>query len=747
MTNNPQQLELAQSVRSKLAALRRRIRRYVWLEGTMAAITWLGIAFWASFAIDWLFEPPREVRALLLGIVGVGLAWVFFRRILRRALVRLSNRNMAMLLERHFPQFDESLVTAVELTERWGEPDLCSREMLARTCRQAAEPMAEVRLRKVFNPAPLRKSALAAVMLSAAVWVFAWLAPDALGTWTERSLLLTDTLWPRQTRLLVEGFEDGTRKVARGADLDVIVKADASMPVVPNVVEVRYQSDAGAAGRAAMSREGTVDPAKDAFQEYSHTFRGVLAPIRFDVIGGDAAVRDLLIEVVDSPTIVEMVLDCRFPAYMDRPTRTLPVTGVMQLPVGTDVTVRATTNKELVKVEIDDGELSYVGAEPRGADRRSFAHTISNFAQDTTLLFTLFDADGIKSRRPGRLALATLADVPPQLSVELRGIGSAITPQAQVPAEGQITDDYGVARVWFEYSVDEAEPATRAVESPSGNQTDFRLDRALEVRPLKLTPGRQLLVCVKAADRYDLADHPNVGASRRWVLDVVTPDQLRTMLEARELVLRQRFERIAQEVTETRDSLQRMRFDSANGESEGETPNEREGSEGDGAGPDGGDEALSGRALSLARLRVGRALQNSRKNAHETLGLAEAFVNIREELINNRVDTAEWNIRLEQGVADPMRRIGEEMFPELDRRLNRLEAALSLDTGREAREEAVAQVDAILQAMERVLQRMLELEDFNKAIELLREIIGLQEKLDEQTRRRHQQKLRELLED
>jgi len=140
-------------------------------------------------------------------------------------------------------------------------------------------------------------------------------------------------------------------------------------------------------------------------------------------------------------------------------------------------------------------------------------------------------------------------------------------------------------------------------------------------------------------------------------------------------------------------------------------------------------------------------LQNSRKNAHETLGLAEAFVNIREELINNRVDTAEWNIRLEQGVADPMRRIGEEMFPELDRRLNRLEAALSLDTGREAREEAVAQVDAILQAMERVLQRMLELEDFNKAIELLREIIGLQEKLDEQTRRRHQQKLRELLED
>jgi len=444
--------------------------------------------------------------------------------------------------------------------------------------------------------------------------------------------------------------------------------------------------------------------------------------------------------VVDSPTIVEMVLDCRFPPYMDRPQRTLPVTGVMQLPVGTDVTVRATTNKELVKVEIDDGEESYAGVETRETDLRSFAYTLPDFAEDKTLLFTLFDTDGIKSRRPGRLALAAVADAPPQLSVELRGIGSAVTPQARVPAEGQITDDYGVARVWFEYGIDEGEPATRPLESPSGNPTDFHLDRALEVRDLKLTAGRRLLVCVKAADRYDLADRPNVGTSRRWVLDVVTPDQLRTMLEARELVLRQRFERIAQEVNETRDSLERMSFDWSSSE-------EREEDESEETEPNGKEETGSRRAVSLGRLRVGRALQNSRKNAHETLGLAQAFVDIREELVNNRVDTAELKIRLEQGIADPLRRIGEELFPELDRRLDRLEAALALEAGPEARDRAVAQVDAILQAIEEVLGRMLELEDFNKAVELLREIIDLQEKLGEQTRQRRDQKLRELLED
>jgi len=49
--------------------------------------------------------------------------------------------------------------------------------------------------------------------------------------------------------------------------------------------------------------------------------------------------------------------------------------------------------------------------------------------------------------------------------------------------------------------------------------------------------------------------------------------------------------------------------------------------------------------------------------------------------------------------------------------------------------------------MRKVLDRMIELEDFNEAIELLRTIIKLQEELDEQTRQRHKQKLRELLED
>ena len=93
---------------------------------------------------------------------------------------------------------------------------------------------------------------------------------------------------------------------------------------------------------------------------------------------------------------------------------------------------------------------------------------------------------------------------------------------------------------------------------PPKHPTELPLvDAALEVGDLKLKAGQKLLLCVKAADLCDLDPKagPNVGNSERWLLDVVSPEQLRAMLEAREVVLRQRFKAIIRDVTETRDLL------------------------------------------------------------------------------------------------------------------------------------------------------------------------------------------------
>ena len=58
---------------------------------------------------------------------------------------------------------------------------------------------------------------------------------------------------------------------------------------------------------------------RDEYQIYSYAekpLRGILSTFQFDVVGYDCRVRDYTIEVVDSPAVVGIELDCHFPAYL-----------------------------------------------------------------------------------------------------------------------------------------------------------------------------------------------------------------------------------------------------------------------------------------------------------------------------------------------------------------------------------------------------------------------------------------------
>lgn len=759
--------QLTPTVQAALVGLRRRIRRYVWLEGLAAAAVWLGACFWTSMAVDWIFEPPAPGRAIFLAIVGIGLAGVLFRFIGNRVFVPLTDSNMATLLERRFPQLEDSLLTSVLLTPRRPDEAGYSADMLARTSREADRRLSGVALPDIFDPMPLWRKIVIALGMTAAVVGLAIAEPEVLGTWTQRNLLLGERLWPRKIRLEPVGFDNGVAKVASGADFDLVVQAfrgDTELAVLPQSVEIRYRIEGGARGRHTMNRLGVssvpLTPQQAAswevLQEYGYTLRGVLAPVVFDIVGGDVHLRNYQIQVVPNPTLARIELEYVYPAYMDRPRRTMPVAGTMQVPVGTRLIVHGRANKPLKSVRIEFSTADRHAAEVRrlegdslGADRTELALSLKPLDRDTTLLFSLLDADGIKSREPIPLALVVVPDDPPQLAVRLAGIGTAITPQARLPVAGRINDDYGIAKAWFDYAVDKQKPGTVSLATLPKHPTEFLLtDSAMEVGPLKLTRGQRLSVSLKAADLCDLKKTPGVGSSESWLLDVVSPEELRAMLEARELVLRQRFEAIIQEVTETRDLLLRMDF-SVPGATKPAAKTDSKKPSGAEPGEQTPPPEKVSPAESAARRteRVLQTLQNCRKNAQETLGVAEAFDDIRQQLTNNRIDTEELKNRVGASIAEPLHRIVEEMFPEIERRLERLQAVVAdAKAGPQRRDAARQQADEILLAMRKVLSRMVELEDFNELVDRLRTIIRLQEQAAKQTKELQKQRIRDLLE-
>lgn len=837
MSAELQSSPVAPRIASLLAALRLRIRGYIWAEGLAMVVVALGAAFWLSLAFDWLFEPPWQFRAIMLIAVAVAVGYIAYRYLLQRVFRRMDDTSMAVLLERRFRDYQDSLLTTVELGSLPSHAATFNREMLAHTRDAALSRSEEVDLGDVFRYGPLLRTLLMAAALAVSALALGIFARETFATWLQRVVMLDpDLRWPRKNHVRVQGFsEDRLAKVAKGSDLEIVAIADLQSPFqLPDSVEIRYRTAEGTKGRDNMATVGIAGP-RDREQKYVYTFKGIMSPIDFDVYGGDDRDRDFHIEVVDNPTLNRMELACEYPAYTGRVRNTLPASGLMQLPQGTKVTIHCEANKDLTHVQVTQvrGDKATALPDihlPESGDRRKFEVALPELMEETTLLFDLHDVDGIRGREPVRLTLAVIPDDVPIVALRLRGISNAITPQARLPVVGDARDDYGLTRLWYEYQLGQgangtqepkasAAPSEKDASQPAASEQTFhvatadsdgrprlkvslepadlealdlkrlselqellarrniktlddieklssdeerrqlaaigsqeQLDRLLAFKP---EVGKQLLLTLKAADNCELPQGKNIGAGERYHLEIVSPEQLLSMLEGRELMLRRRFEVIYQELTDTRDGLARIDFtppeeraDDKAGLEPGEPGEKTENAPME--TPEERMARLAKRELELRDLRVTRATDNADRSAHETLSVAEAFDDIREEMDNNRVglESPEVQGRLKDQIAVPLRTIATDMFPRLKSRLQELRRTIDNPTlGKAALDHSLVEMDAILVEMKKVLDRMLELESYNEVVETMRKILATQKEIADETLKKQKEELKNKLRD
>jgi hypothetical protein len=737
-------VELAPSIRSALASVRRRIGLFIWTEAVAMAIIWAGLTFWLALALDyfpvlvWASEMPRAPRACLLALMVAGLAWVTYRYLLRRVFVPISDRSLAVLLERHFHDFQDSLVTAVELASG-RDNGAFNAQMLGHAYEDARLHVDQIDVGRVFNYRPLVRKVLLALIMLASIGAFFTYNRPALALAADRLYLLENTPWPRSAEIEVVGIEiqhapagegraavsqelsfvDRQLKVGRGASAVVHVRASAAKRLPDNCI-IYYKTDDGDRGSVPMKKVGRV---KDGYQLYAFEgkpFKGMLADLHFDVMGFDHRVRDYRIAVVDSPALVAAEVACVFPSYLVDEAlaswlpRTEPITPATQLPLGTQVTVHLRASKSLQRIEVYQPTTGQ--SEMLTASGDSVTLPSQVLTDNLSLELTLFDTDGVQSDRPQRLYLAAARDAAPRVSAKLQGIGSLVTPDVLLPTVGEIQDDYAVASSWFDLQIIDAPPA----RLPIALARDGKLDQAIDFRDLRssepqyeLKAKDKLSLVVVGQDKHDLEGGPHSGFGDRWDLVVVTPDELLSSLEARELGLRRRFEQIITELTETRDELIRAASDSQ-------------------PAPANDTSAGEGLSTSLRTLIAQRAGQQGDKSAQEILGVAAAFNDIRSELINNRVDTEERKTRLKDQIADPLATIARTRFPAFAQRL----VAVQKDVSDAATAQlAVDEANELLLELDAILQRMLDLETYNELVELVRSLIEEQEKLIGETKK------------
>lgn len=491
-TVRPEVLDLLQQLRT-------RIRRYVALEGAALVVAVLGGAFWFSLGTDYWLELSVTARgallALALGTTGAAFLWFLLLRVIRT----FRNRALALVLERRFPQLNDRLITAVELSESREETTPLTAAMLQQTAEEAASLSRQLQLREVFNTAPLLKSTLLASGLLVSIVVFGWGASDVFGTWFRRNLLLSDEYYRRETDLTVVvlaepgertvEFHDGVYKHPRGADLTFLATVPDGKRV-PEQVQFTYRNiEHSGGGGDFMTRIGQ--------RQFRHRLAGLHDSVRLWLSGGDYTTRTpLVVEVVDPPQIDRLTLHAMYPEYTglnlpgDQASGTVrqdvPVLGAqVSLPTGTDFVLEARANKPLVDVlvQTDAWELRVSGAKVQFTPLASGAAAAKTFdlpvappllgddgltfrvpcvlaptpnpelvseegrvylplrlAPDTLLRMTLHDLDDVMSIEPARLTVNAIADEPPQVETRLKGIGTSITRQATIPIVGEIQD-------------------------------------------------------------------------------------------------------------------------------------------------------------------------------------------------------------------------------------------------------------------------------------------------------------------
>ncbi|MCP4941705.1 MAG: DUF4175 domain-containing protein [Planctomycetaceae bacterium] len=768
------QPHLDPGLNSLLQTLRSRIRRYIVCDSLLAVLALVLSAFWLGLALDYLpvqlggTEMPRLARTLLLGVVAAGLLAVLFKMLAGRLHRPLPDDSLALLVERHHPSLGGRLVTAVQLNEAGRTGDSHSRKLLDHVHAEAAAEIDKVDPNRVFRLQPLLHKLVIAGPLGLAALVFLILSPQAFALAASRLTLLSDDPWPRRADIQMVGIElpvvttsddtalapelvefDGkTISLPRGSNGTLRIRARADGAEVPVACTVYYQTDSGTRGQSSMRRVGRI---VDGFQEFildGSPLTALSESVTLDIRGLDDRLDDYRIQAVQPPALTNMSLQIRYPDYLrtaddGQTDMVADYQSGLRLREGSEVTLVASSSVPLGDVDVllkTDENIDNDIALEYSQDRQEVRFTLPDFRAASTISIVPQDTNGISAQAPFRYFLGVVLDEPPELNIEIKGIGTSITPRAKLPVSATAQDDYGVTDLTVSLT-----PAAATTDADADQQAETKsaatspdLDRngeAATVLDLKelvdndtlndLVPGTAVNLIGEAMDGYDL-EGEHITRSEVFRLEVVTPEQLLALLERRELGLRSRLEQTIDEMTSLRQTLEMLRrtgFDLAENATEDATR----------------------RAVQVRRLRAQQGGLQANKTSEELLGIALSLDDILLEMRNNRVDSVDRSERIATGVRDPIKATVAGALATLRAQIKEVESVVGdPEQGIARTAEAVSTAEQVILELNAILEKMLDLETYNEVLDLVRQLMDDQSDLTDDTKEERKKQVLDL---
>jgi len=785
---------LPAKIAKRLDEVRRGIRVYVSWDTVFSIAIWVMGMFWVVSAADYLpirvgsTEMPLAVRAIALAIIASGGLILLYRLGLARLFIRVSNPSAANLLERKFPALKGKLLTSIELAHKPPPPEANAelyRAMVGKVTQEAEELVDPLNVSNIFDWKPLVIRCVISLLILLATIACGVLNPAWFGLAVQRIFALSGENWPRQSKLSNDGiqlvipgfsgetttrrkaiaFQDSKVAVPRGSSGILRVIADKNAPVVPDLCTLVYRMQDGQRGQAALKGVNGGPEDGQLFILDGPPFESMVDSMKLDIYGGDFRLREQSIEIVEPAVIQTMQIECVYPTYLfEKETgrwgkEILEYRFGMQVPEGTKCTLIGQSPSSLSAIEFTirtsaDDTKGSPNILKLKCDGNQFRIPIETWKGNVVIECLAYDETGLPSAQVQRYQLASVPDALPSVNTRLDGIGTEITSKAYLPLRGKIDDDHQIASSQLEFGA--AETGTIKVPIPlaADGNVDFILDlqQLTDSGQLSLPLNSTVGLSVIATDLYDLEPIPHVGTGEAIQLTVVSPEQLILSLEKRELALRGRLEQIILELTEMQSLLSRIEKSPWNSETLTEESNMpadevNENADNNGESSNTADENV--KRVTAARRRqtlfVQQVSVQTDKSFDEVNGILTAVLQIRDELIHNRVDSTDRKERLEIRIADPLKATLEGSFARLQqtiKSLNRLPA--NSPDGLQQTAESVQLNQLVIRDLNAILENMLDIESYNEIVDMVRAMLEQQDKILERTKSEQKRKVKDL---
>jgi hypothetical protein len=618
--------------------------------------------------------------------------------------LRFGLREMALALERRHRELNTLLVSAVDFsTGRVGDAASNSPELVRAVVDEATQAAQRIPFDRLIDWRRGRRTLGQWVAVLAVIVVALVAAPQTLGIWLERNLLLRNVSWPQRTVLVVDAPADGTIRGAIGDDLEVRARV-ADGYQAPRHVEILFETESGSTGRETMTGVGE--------RGFRMVFPRVREGFTFRLVGGDDVTDTFRVELSERPQIKSAELTVEPPAYTGLTAQAFPDgQRAVEMYRGSQLTIRATASKDLATAALYSGGMLVQEIDP---SERTLVVAAAPM-ESQTYHFELVDHDGLASVRPTRFSARIIDDDAPKVRMAAPNVGNLATLRAVLPLELNFADELGLADIELVigHSGERGESVTLPIAGFTPSSRSFEARIEWPVADAGADIGDAVTLTARARDFNDVTG-PGAGESTTLSVRVATDEEMLADFQRREQEFRRQFERLVDSQERLRRRLLTM------------------------LGEMQDHDVRADLELTLAPLE-----RQQRQIRQQTGVVQQQFVQVLAEMAINRLDDIETRRRMQEGIIAPLGELSGRDLSEAADQLRRL--------GRERTVELAGEVDpvqaGVSEKMRQVLDNMLQWEGYQETVAMLREILQLQRELNTETKQALESRGSEFFED